>query len=806
MKIIKIIGLCFLFTCIAFGQNAINENEDEDNETEAVQTETVQHEEQMIAFSYKNEDIINIINSLAALKDVNVILPQAANAINAKVTLHLDKKLTVNEAWDLLVTLLDTAGFSIVPNNAMITIVKKTKDIVREPMPVYIGTDPNDLPATEQQIRYIYYLANIKATDDSEINTVLRDILSDTAVIKTDPNTNGILIVAKSHEIRAAMKIVTQLDTVGFQEKIDIMPLRHTSAEIVARLLNEQILVVEGVNPYRLDTKKTKEAPYFSKFTKVIPEERTNKLIILGRTQAVDRLKEFIRDHIDTEPDSGESILHVHKLQYLDSEQFAPVLQRIVESSRIGGPGQARSGDKVIGGIERFFDEVLIRTDKPAEAEELKYYGGNKLVIAARNEDWRQIKKLIEELDTPQPQVLIEVLIADLSIDDTRLLGALTRTPDKISLPSDVEFQSAHLTQPIPDTFPAGATPSPNTIHSDVLRNAFDSSGDLSNNGTNNAADFANSGSTLLSLSDNNGRTWSILQILQLFNHSKILSHPHVMAMNNKKAEVVIGEERLLADEASGSLGGSSVRTFKPIRAELRVEITPRISAGNTINLTIEVNINEFIPGPQSGNAQTIRKLKTNANIKSGGVFALGGLIRVDTDSSISETPILSSVPILGWFFKKRQANLVKNNLTVFISPTIIEPRLRRGIGTYTQDYIDVSKEYVQESTLFDSLRDPITRWFFTTHTDSIKEVEEFISKDEMIKMPEPVAQKKEEKKNTSSKTKSPQSEHANDNATINLNGFLKQGPPLSENKSGELRDLKKLLENDTEKNPFLRT
>ena len=57
----------------------------------------------------------------------------------------------------------------------------------------------------------------------------------------------------------------------------------------------EQILKIESQNAYRLDTKKTKEVPYFSGFTKVIPEERLNKLILLGRAQAVDRLKSFIK-------------------------------------------------------------------------------------------------------------------------------------------------------------------------------------------------------------------------------------------------------------------------------------------------------------------------------------------------------------------------------------------------------------------------------------------------------------------------------------------------------------------------------
>lgn len=682
-----------------------------------------------INFNYENEELINVINYLASLKEVNVILPQGGNAIKEKLTLHVEKKLTLDEAWDLLLTILDVADYSMEPKKDMFMVVKNSKNISREPMPIYIDTNPEKLPNTDQRIRYLYYLANIKVSDatDNELNVLLKALLPANALIKSDPTTNGLLIVAKANDIRSVMHIVKQLDSVGFQEKMEIIKLRNSSAGIVAKLINENILkTTEGVSRYRLDTRKKRDVPYFSKFTTIIPEERTNSLIVMGQSQVVERIKDFILTYIDDELDSGKSILHIYQLQYLDAEKFAPVLQKIVESSRTGGAGQARVGKKGAGGTERFFDEVIIKADKPGEAEELKYYGGNKLIIAARNEDWRQIKKIIEELDTPQPQVLIEVLIADLTVNDTRLLGALSRTPDKLPLPSNFEFQSAHLdTNVIPDK----AT-DPTTIHSDLLQKSFDESGKFVDSGTRSAASFASAGSTLINLADNDGETFSILQLLKLFTNSKILSHPHIIATNNKKAEVRIGEERLLTDEATGSIGGTTTVTRKPVSAELKVEITPRISTADTVNLQVLVKINEFIEEAGGGDAQTIRQVETNANINSGSIFALGGLIRVSTSHSINETPILSKIPILGWFFKKRQGRVIKNNLTVFISPTIIYPRIRSGVSEYTRDYIQVSKNYASESNLFDSLKEPITRWFFKTGADAAEVLDDFMAKD----------------------------------------------------------------------------
>ena len=59
---------------------------------------------------------------LAALKNLNVIFPQG-DILNAKVTLHIEKKITLTQAWDLLNTLLDIAGFFIVPQGSIIRIV-----------------------------------------------------------------------------------------------------------------------------------------------------------------------------------------------------------------------------------------------------------------------------------------------------------------------------------------------------------------------------------------------------------------------------------------------------------------------------------------------------------------------------------------------------------------------------------------------------------------------------------------------------------------------------------------------------------
>jgi general secretion pathway protein D len=771
-----------------------------------------------IVFKYDNQKIETIINTLAAAKNINVILPQL-EIPEIKVTLHIEEKLTLSQAWDVLNTLLDVAGFCIVPQENLIRIVKNNKEIFREPMPTYIGVDPNELPNNDQQIRYLYYLANMKISEDplNEINGILKEILPDNAFIRGDAATNGLLIVSKANDIRAAMKIIMDLDQINFQEKVDILSLHHTSASIVAQLINDQLIKSENANPYRLDTKKAKEVPYFSGFTKVIPETRLNKLILLGRPQAIERLKDFIKEYIDVAPDTGKSMLHVYRLQYLDPQILAPVLRRIVEGGQAGGPSQASAGEPAGGGVERFFDKVVITTDSPQDemrdsangstslsgktVERFTFYGGNNLVIAARSDDWKQIKKLIEELDIPQRQVLIEVLIADVTIEDSRLLGSMTRIPDKVPLPDSIEFQSAQFGQPIPTELPALPTTS---LDADLLSNAYVTgktpptlATPMPDPANASLTGFVQSGTTMLSLNDNDGKTWSIWELLQLFTSTKILSHPHIMARNNKEATVRIGEERVLVDTvkdvASNYYGGATTIQYKKIPASLEVKITPRISSEDTVNLQVFVDISAFESTSASDNTILRRFLQTNANIKSGGIFALGGLIRTTNNNTVTETPFLGKIPIIGWFFKRKAKDVIKNNLTVFISPTIIEPRLRNGVNEYTEDYIDIAKGY-SRGALFDSLKDPITHWFFKEDTNTSQAVDKFVEKDEALPMNQ-IGRKKEKK------TKAAPPEQYYDGDTDILT--QKDTTSLAENNADKLNDLKAMLKD--EPNPFLK-
>jgi len=732
-------------------------------ETNSVQNKTVIDTEEdrsagteKIVINYVDEDILDIINDLSAKKNVNVIVPTGANALKIKVNFKLPYKETLNKAWDLLTTYLDMAGYSLLPKDNMFIITKNTSIFdakqARQPTRLFIDVDPSELPATDERITYLYYFSNLRINSEStkNINEIAQSVLPEQSFYKVNEETNSILLIAKSFDIKSFMELLVHFDDTEYKEQLEFIRLRHTEAEEIAKMFNEYILNIgrtppKGIARYRADLKKPNEDAYFPESIKIIAYPEHNSLVVMGRAQAIDRVKSFIYQYIDVELESGRSVLHVYKLQYLDATEFAQTLEKIVESSRAGGTGQSVGGKKK-GSTERFFDEVIIRVDKlpvQSSGDGIKYAGSNKLVIAARHDDWIRIKELIEKLDRPQPQVIIEVLIADLTLNDTRQLANQIRNPAGIPFPGSVTAQAAHLVRPIIDQGLDNMMPGHTTARSlapDLIQQGVENIKNASSSEDVTAAELqaaigATTGSTIMQMADDDGKTWDILKILNTFSYAKVLSHPHIVVTNNKSAKISNGETRLVDDQANPATTATVIKK-KPITANLDVNITPRISSAQEVVLDIKIKINEFSAAlsseesPGDGDRDT-RELNTKAYLKSGELLALGGLVKTNLRGGATATPLISKIPILGWLFKSRRDVEDQTTLSVFITPTIIYPKLRSGVDDYTRAYTDFAKDDAQEKDMFYSLKDPITRWFFKHDIETRAEVDEFLEHQE---------------------------------------------------------------------------
>ncbi|MFC1842438.1 hypothetical protein ACFLYU_02155 [Candidatus Dependentiae bacterium] len=717
-----------------------------------------------VNFSFKDADLVDVINTIAQARGDNIILPSGADAIKSKLTIDIPQKLTVGEAWNVLQTVLDVAGYGIVLNADMYQVEKKGPDLLRsplrifkEPSRIFIASPYEQIPNTDERIIYLAYFTNIQVPQkQSEGKNIVQQVLA--AYLSPDsaktgfqfiPSSNGVMIIDKASNIRSIMKIFSELDKAGIKEYMEIIPLKNTSSKEIEKLFTgEQGILGKGKRGrYRLGKKRKSEVKYFEKSTKVVAEPRTNSLILLGSKEAVEKIKDFIYRFVDVSIESGRSVLHRRKLDYLDCNELRKVLLNVIGTE---GDEQARSGTSGAG-PERFFTGVKIETDRPSEQEggdkeegKYKYSGTNSLLVAAKHDDWEKLDELVDKLDKPFKQVIIEVLIVDLRLEGNKALGGQTRNPALAPIfklgreGRGINGQSAQLTYVLPQDCEECSEAS-QTIKSDLMQYKVNIGSD--DDPVENPLFSSTAGSTLFTISDRDGKTWSVLKLLNLYDHAKVLSHPYIVARNNQPAKVEIGlEKRLQGNSELSASGGARVKIVD-VKANIAVDVKPRIcgriGVGEIVNLEIKISINEFENtvdlDPKGSQPRFIREIATNANIKSGEILALGGLIRVENKNELGQTPILGKIPILGYFFKNRSETRKKTNLTVFIKTTIIEPEFRGGFGNFTKDYIQVAKKYSKEGGLFEGLRDPVTRWFFGSGKETDEMIDDFVEQHEKV-------------------------------------------------------------------------
>lgn len=694
--------------------------------------------------SIKEKPLKDLILEISKQKGINVFIPDDIN-IEDKVTLDY-KKISISKAWNYLQKILSNLGYTLIKEAESYKLIKVETINKNQPISLYTDVPYEIIPNSEDYIRYLYYFSNINVTKRESssyknLEQILKDMLpgnvSNGYII--DPNTNSVIITGKAYNIKHIASLIEELDKSGFRENILIVPLYYAQASAVAKVLSNLIPTSKNEPFYGGSSSSTKLGYYFTENTKVSTIERSNSVIILGNKDAVYKIKDFIKKYLDKPLESGKSVIHVKKLQYIDSHDLAELLQKIFKSGDRSG-SQSTSEKNIIDTLSRAI--IAAEQPEPAPQPDTNSYGynisndanpsssrpvigGNNIIVAAEENDWKVIEQLVEELDQPQLQVALETLIVDLTIAQEKILGAQSRNFTDATA-QQINWQTAQLSKPWLNFIPPGPDGNPNAINTvrgvaaDLLQMTNPSNLGLSSSlNPVNIPLLASAGSTILSFNDGFGIS-NILQILDDYGNATVLSQPFGITKNHQSSKVELNQTRYVRGTVpQQSTGGPVVRPEEPIVASLSVTMTPRISRSENINLDITVNANDFITAELTNNTRNIRTISTNVNLGNKEVLVLGGLTRDVTTDFENDFPVISKIPIVGYLFKKRQRQITKNTLMIFIQPTIIQPKLGGGIDPYTQRKLDYTKEKELEfeagleGATFANLKDPITRWFF---------------------------------------------------------------------------------------------
>ena len=382
-----------------------------------------------------------------------------------------------------------------------------------------------------------------------------------------------------------------------------------------------------------------------NKGTAIVEYKETETLILTGGALEVDRLLKII-NQVDKpyEEEEEETIeagdVRVVRLKHLEAEKAEQVLRKI------SLPQDSKaSKDKKIPG---------------KKIEIVAHKESNSLIFVGNKADWKNVKSIINSLDVERDQILLEMLIAEVTQGGTNIFGIDWRYQSPNS--GIFQFNSGAVQEAITSSTRAGESVAGRS-QSELFTQAFNTISGFS-------LGFLQGGSqTILGLLNSNISKQNFL----------VLSAPQILTLNNQEAEINVGQDVPVQTGQRSSGGGDNAVTvnqfdYRPTGVKLKV--TPQVNSDNEITLKLFQEIKEAV---DSGSVLqprfTKRDLKTTIKVKNKQTIVIGGLISSTLTKTERKIPLLGDIPLLGYLFKRTSTISNRTNLLVFITPHILTSR-----------------------------------------------------------------------------------------------------------------------------------
>lgn len=623
------------------------------------------------SFDFPDTDIMEMTKHMQRLTGINLILDKD---VKGKVSIIAPTPITVGDAWKAYLTALNMAGYTLVKSGAFYKVIN-ARDIRYTPTKIYTG---NYTPDTENYVMRVIALKNVSA---AEIARNFRPFMSRYGRIIDIKQTNTVIMADTGTNINRLVKMVKFLDVPGYEETLQIVRVKNSSAQEIAKLLDSILKGGSGGAGARPINGAASprfagaggESTNSAVISRIIAEPRTNSIIAMANAEGGKQLRELITKLDVKLVSSGSGRVHVYYLNYGDSEELSKTLSSIVSGnvSQAGGatggaPAQPRFSAS--GGVAEnaiFSAEVKITSDK----------NNNALVVTASPTDWLTLKDVIARLDIPRDQVYVEGMILEANVTKDKGFGVTF-----IGAYGQGNAQRAGL----------GGTDLFNLLGGNPTAiNGF-------------FAGIGAGGTRTVRIGQNDVKVSGVNALIKAIashQNTNVLATPQILVLDNTEATFEVGETSPVQNATIG-VGGQQSFNFQQQEAKLSLKITPQINkVTRFVKLKINQKLDDFKPGAPSaqggGLPTTVRSAITEVMVRDRDTIAMGGLLR-DKDSVIfNKVPLLGDIPVLGWLFKSKSRKIEKVNLLFFMTPKILAPYSKTA-STHTLDVMAKREQGMQ--------------------------------------------------------------------------------------------------------------
>ncbi len=578
-----------------------------------------------VTLNLKDADISALISTVAEVTDRNFIIDPR---VKGKVTVVSTRPMDSDEVYQVFLSILKVHGFAAVPSGEVIKIVPDV-NAKQDGIPT-IGDD--SAVRGDEMVTRVVGVDNVAA---AQLVPILRPLVPQQGHLAAYPATNVLIISDRAGNVDRLVSIIRRIDQVSDSE-IEVIPLQHASATEVVRVLTS----LERAAPGGVTAKGKGAAAAGGPV--LVADERTNSVLLGGDRANRLRLRAII-SHLDTPLDAGGNTDVVY-LKYAEATEIVDVLMGVGQVEERGAAG-AKGGKAAPASTRGQFD---IQADEAT----------NSLVISAPPDIMRTLKRVIDQLDVRRAQVLVDAVIAEVSVDTSRELG--------------VQWIISGINN---GTGPLGLINFTNTgTQLTDIANALIGAREGVQIPTPNANVSLGAGRLD---SDKDVNFAGLMNALASDAGTNILSTPSLVTLDNEEAEIIIGENVPFITGSFTSAADDATNPFQTIQREdvgLTLKIKPQINEGDALKMNIEQEISS-IADSVVGASDLItnkRSIKTTVMVDDGAVIVLGGLIEEQIGESEQKVPLLGDIPLLGYLFRSTGADVRKQNLMVFIHPVIM--------------------------------------------------------------------------------------------------------------------------------------
>ncbi len=598
-----------------------------------------------VVVNFVNADLEAVTRAIAAMIERPILVDPR---VRGSITVYSEQPQSVNDAWQTYIAALRGLGFAVVESAGIYKVVPEA-DAKLQTGTVSVG----DVGVKGDQV--ITQIFPLRYENPNNLVAVLRPLISANNTINASVGNNALVITDYADNLQRIARIITALDQPATTD-VDVVPLQHAVAADLAPLVQR---LTEGGGA------AAPGVPGGGGGVTVLAESRSNALIVRAPNAARLAAVRATIARLDRPGNIGGvagSGMYVVNLKNADAVKLATVVRAAfgaigggttpsagaaaapqaptAPGAQAGGGGVSASAQPSTGGF--------IQADPST----------NSLVITAPEPLYRQVRALIDQLDSRRAQVYIESLIVEVSGGDAADFGFQWQGLGALGDSLNVVGAGTNFS-----TGTGGAVIGPNA---DAV-----------------LANLANAKGLTVGLLRRSGAGLSLAAIakaLQSQAKTNIISTPNLITLDNEEAKIVVGENVPFITGQFTQTGTAATNPFQTIERKdvgITLKIKPQIGEGGAVRMTIfqeqsSVKSDVAAGTNNAGPSTTKRSIESTVVVDDGTILVLGGLIEDRFVTNRSQVPLLGDIPFIGQLFRSENRERRRSNLMVFLRPIVM--------------------------------------------------------------------------------------------------------------------------------------